>query len=680
MELYMENKENERMIFNSVQNGLLVWPTIVQEDGTTMTKKYKELLVAEKLQADCDLKATNIVLQGLPPDVYAIFNHHKVAKEIWDRVKLLLQGTKLSLQERECLVVPVFTQGDDHIACLNKAMAFLSVVAALRIKAHRELPKVSLNGNGEYFINNDLKAQLQAKDTTIRKLKKHIKSMRENDKEEKVKHDMDENETINIELEHSVAKLLSKNERLHKEINHLKQIYKDQFDSIKRICVSSKEHCDSLIAQLNSKSMENADLKGQIQEKVFVTTSLQNELRRLKGKNVLDNATTITNATTIAPWMFKLDLDPLALSLLKNRDARIDYLKFTSTKIVPLKETIPHSVETQKPELKVYSKKPKQVKSVGSSKKSKIIESRIAHNSKPNHSWGSNAPDVSYYSSLVNDMLYKLFSGTVRFGNDYIAKIMGNGDYQLGNVTISRVYYLEGLGHNLFSAGQFYKLAKDGLARGIPKLKFKKDHLHSACALGKSKKSFHQPKAEDNSQEKLYLLHMDLCGPIRVESIIGKKYILDSYQTLFLNEPYWIDAMQEEIHEFERPQVWELVPRPNLVMLIKLKWIFKVKKDECSAVLKNKAQLVTKGYRRKDEIDFEELFAPVSRIKAFRIFIANVATKNMSIYKMDVKTAFLNDIFTKALPRERFNFLVGKLGMKSMSPETLKSLAEEEDE
>ncbi|GKD82421.1 retrovirus-related pol polyprotein from transposon TNT 1-94, partial [Tanacetum coccineum] len=69
-------------------------------------------------------------------------------------------------------------------------------------------------------------------------------------------------------------------------------------------------------------------------------------------------------------------------------------------------------------------------------------------------------------------------------------------------------------------------ISKDGLARGIPKLKFHKDHMCSACALGKSKKSSHQPKAEDTNQEKLYLLHMDLCGPMRVESINGKKYIL----------------------------------------------------------------------------------------------------------------------------------------------------------
>ncbi|GJW47631.1 retrovirus-related pol polyprotein from transposon TNT 1-94 [Tanacetum coccineum] len=642
----------------------------------------------------------------------------------------------------------------------------------------------------EYFENNDLKAQLQAKDTTIRKLKDHIKSMRENDKKEKVKQDMDEIETINIELEHSVAKLLSKNELLHKEIEHLKKIFKDQFDSIKKTRDLSKEHCDSLIAQLNSKSMENADLKGQIQEKVFVTTTLQNELRRLKGKNVLDNATTLTNAITIAQEVFKLDLEPLSTKLLNNREAYIHYLKttkeqadilhgiveqakakqpldsalefvfavtplnknkkvrfaepvtlqsntkqqvgshntpdsnkpmltstrvksstsasrlqpsgntknnrilrptssnmknkvedhprsiksksnkknrvkdpicdanvkhtmlnanselicvkckqcmfdaihvvcfldfvndvnvrsksksakesqkhniwkptgkvfteigykwkptgklfalagnscplnrITSTKVVPLKETTPHSVETQKPEFKVYNRRPKQVKYV----------------------------DVPSSSSLVSDRLSILFFGTVRLGNDQIAKIMGYGDYQMGNVTISRVYYIEGLGHNLFSVGQFCdsvlevafrkntcfirnleevdlllgsrdtnlytislgdmlktspicllskasktkswlwhhrlshlnfgtlnKLAKDGLARGIPKLKFKKYHLYSTCALGKSKKSSHQPKAEDTNQEKLYLMHMDLCILMRMESINGKKYIL----------------------------------------------------------------------------------------------------------------------------------------------------------
>nr|GEV80005.1 copia protein [Tanacetum cinerariifolium] len=104
----------------------------------------------------------------------------------------------------------------------------------------------------------------------------------------------------------------------------------------------------------------------------------------------------------------------------------------------------------------------------------------------------------------------------------------------------------------------------------------------------------------------------------------------------------WFQAMQDEIHEFDRLQVWELVPQPDCIMIIALKWIYKFKLDEYGDVLKNKARLVAKGYRQDEGIDFEESFAPVSRIKAIRIFIANLSSKNMTIYQMDVKTTFLN--------------------------------------
>ncbi|GKD87781.1 retrovirus-related pol polyprotein from transposon TNT 1-94 [Tanacetum coccineum] len=120
--------------------------------------------------------------------------------------------------------------------------------------------------------------------------------------------------------------------------------------------------------------------------------------------------------------------------------------RITSANVVPPKKTTFHSVETQKPELKVYSRKPKTVKNVGSSKKAKIVESKNANHSEPNNAWGSNATDIPSSSSLV--------------------------------------------------------------------------------MTGKSKKSSHQLKAEDTNQEKLYLLHMDLCGPMRVASINGKRYIL----------------------------------------------------------------------------------------------------------------------------------------------------------
>ncbi|GJX65584.1 retrovirus-related pol polyprotein from transposon TNT 1-94 [Tanacetum coccineum] len=126
------------------------------------------------------------------------------------------------------------------------------------------------------------------------------------------------------------------------------------------------------------------------------------------------------------------------------------------------------------------------------------------------------------------------------------------------------------------------------------------------------------------------------------KDVIPSNFFLNYKEAL--KESCWIEAMQEEIHEFERLQVWELVPRLDSIMLINLKWIFKVKLDEFRGVLKNKARLVAKGCHQEEGINFEESFAPVARIKAIRIFIDNVAHKNMTVYQMDVKTAFLNGV------------------------------------
>ncbi|GJZ29106.1 retrovirus-related pol polyprotein from transposon TNT 1-94 [Tanacetum coccineum] len=1142
MELYIENRENGRMILNSLQNGPLVWPT-VEEDGTTRTKKYEELSVTEKLQADCDLKATNIVLQGLPPDVYAIMNHHKVAKDIWDRVKLLMQGTKLSLQEKECklydkfdkqvqvntkflnslppewgkfvkdvklardlhttnydqlysyleqheahanetrlmleryqyplaffsltntyydstsllsstiftnvsttssitttnqsfirstittisilsnltclinclqltspstqpltefpqmdssLAVPVFNQGDDQIACLNKAMAFLTTVASSRVTVQqvqgrqgqsytgnsykgnatssggnnaRGLVKVvkcyNCQGEGhmarqctqtkrprnaawfkekamlakaqeaEQILDEEQLAFLadpsipngQTAQTTIpntaafqtedldaydsnyddvsnakavlmanlsnygsdviskvpyfepyhtnmdnqnvhamqEQMIDHVNNWETTNQEKK-------NESLTAELERYKERVKTFEQRLNidlsthekmidskmddmikeklalkQQINSLKQnlsnqikekefllqtftvlkneskekenkyidkeidlekkikeldniVYKatmlvaspvfddedtlileelnrlteyfckrfvpqqelsdeqvfwlqtshpntdqsalspvkieaprklpkvslfntslkklkyhlGQFDTVvkKRITpdaitegewdllnevtkvqtvfnqmeaavqqyfvdkqcfeIQKKElflendlllqkimSQDVMICVMNSNTVfddvnvemqssescvkcvdldaellneQNAyndlsksysqlekycislELTIQLNQEIFQNDSLTSNQNALEIPEYFDNnvlkAQLQAKDTTIC--MFKIDLEPLAPRLLNNKEAHIDYLNYTQEQadilqgIVeqakakqPLDNALDFAFETPKPEIKVYSRRSKQIKSVGSSKKAKIVESKNANNSEPNHLWGSNATYVPSSSSLVNDRLSRLSFGTVRFKNDQIAKNMGYGDYQLGNVIISRVYYVKGLGHNLFSVGLFCdadlevasrkntcfirnldgvdllsgyrdtnlytislddmlktspiyllsrssktkswlwhrqlshlnfgtlnKLAKDGLARGIPKLKFQKDHLCSTCALGKSKTSSHQPKVEDTNQEKLYLLNMDLSGSMHVESINRKKYIL----------------------------------------------------------------------------------------------------------------------------------------------------------
>nr|GEZ76406.1 hypothetical protein [Tanacetum cinerariifolium] len=107
MELYMLNRQHGRMILESVEHEPLLWPT-VEEDGVTRLKKYSELTAAEAIQADCDVKATNIILQRLPPEVYALVSTHKVAKELWERIQMLMQGTSLTKQERECKLYDEF--------------------------------------------------------------------------------------------------------------------------------------------------------------------------------------------------------------------------------------------------------------------------------------------------------------------------------------------------------------------------------------------------------------------------------------------------------------------------------------------------------------------------------------------------------------------------------------------
>nr|GEW12767.1 retrovirus-related Pol polyprotein from transposon TNT 1-94 [Tanacetum cinerariifolium] len=135
-----------------------------------------------------------------------------------------------------------------------------------------------------------------------------------------------------------------------------------------------------------------------------------------------------------------------------------------------------------------------------------------------------------------------------------------------------------------------------------------------------------------------------------------------------LLESSWINAMQEEIYEFERLEVWELVPRPDYIMIINLKWIFKVKQDEFGGVFKNKARLVAKGFFQEEGIDFKKSFASVACIEAIRIFIVNDANKNMTIYDMDVKTVFLNGELREEVYIKYALEILKKYGMDSSDP------------
>ncbi|KAL9259268.1 Retrovirus-related Pol polyprotein from transposon RE1-like protein [Drosera capensis] len=109
-----------------------------------------------------------------------------------------------------------------------------------------------------------------------------------------------------------------------------------------------------------------------------------------------------------------------------------------------------------------------------------------------------------------------------------------------------------------------------------------------------------------------------------------------------LNDPSWVDAMQEELNKFERNEVWYLTPRPKNYLVIGCKWVFRNKSNENGIVIRNKVRLVAKGYSQEEGIDFDETFAPIARLEAIRMFLAYTAYQGFKVYQMDVKSAFLN--------------------------------------
>nr|GEW85484.1 hypothetical protein [Tanacetum cinerariifolium] len=629
-----------------------------------------------------------------------------------------------------------------------------------------------------------------------------------------------------------------------------------------------KHHLASFDVVVKERTTTTSITEGTLQEKVLVITTLKDNLKKLKEKAIVDEAVI---SHPIDPEMLKVDVAPLAPKLRNNRTVHSDYLKHTQEETATLKEIVEHERSLN------------------------LLNTSLDYACCPNCSLVFRLRLLQAHDrrSLSTNFVNKFLDLEVAFcqhacfihnleGVDLLSGSQGNNLYTLSlgdTMKSSPICILSKalktkswLWHRRLSRlkfGAINHLARQSLVRGLSKLKFKKDHLCSACAMGKRKKKSHKPKSKDTNQEKLYLLHMDLFGPMRVESVNGKKYILvivDDYsrfkwlrlkdeapvfiikflmmiqvrlkvsvrrirtdngtkfvnqtlreyyeqvdishetsvapspqqnraverrnhtlieaartmtphellhnklpdlsyfhvfgalcyltndsenlgklqpkadivapelaastrspssttvdqdtpspkatsdqssltdvihtivhpdhqisehnskwskdhplenilgelarlvstrlqlheQALFcyydafltfiepktyidaLTQSCWIEAMQEELSEFEQLEVWELVPRPDKVMVITLKWIYKVKLDELGGILKNKARLVACGYRQEEGIDFEESFAPVARLKAIRIFLAYAAHINMVVYQMDVKTAFLN--------------------------------------
>ncbi|GKC42715.1 hypothetical protein Tco_1060437 [Tanacetum coccineum] len=534
-----------------------------------------------------------------------------VEKEIYD--KLFKSFTTL---EKHCISLEVDTQLNQEIFQRDNSVS------------NQSAPSFD-----QLFELNELKAQSQEKDTVIKKLKERIKSLSGKMNEDKIKKDLEEIETINIELDHRVSKLIAENE-------HLKQTYKQLYDSIKPACIRSKEQCDDLINQVNLKSVEISDLNASLQEKVLLITALKDDLRKLKGKALVDNhsklnANSKLKCVKCKGCMLSDNHDLCVLDFINNVKARVKsksakknskrkvwkptrkvftnirYIwrptgqtfiivgnvcpltRITTTTEVPLSKPIALVNETPKPVVTlVYSRKPRKSKTNVPVSKSKVLKSVSANKKEPSQSWGSIVSDVPS-SSLDECRSSKLFSGTVKFRNDHVAKILGYGDYQIRNVTISRVYYVEGLGHNLFFVGQFcdsnlevafrqhtcfirnlegvdlltgsrgnnlYTLSLGDMMASSPicllskasKTKswlwHRRSHLCYACAMGKSKKKPHKPKSEDTNQEKLYLLHMDLCGLCVSQVVTSPDWAWTEYVSEGVTSSYFEHKARENDH------------------------------------------------------------------------------------------------------------------------------------
>ncbi|GJV75654.1 retrovirus-related pol polyprotein from transposon TNT 1-94 [Tanacetum coccineum] len=233
-----------------------------------------------------------------------------VEKEIYD--KLFKSFTTL---EKHCISLEVDTQLSQEI-----------------FQRDNSISNQSAPSFDQLFELNELKAQSQEKDTVIKKLKEKIKSLSGKMNEDKIKKDLEEIETINIELDHRVSKLIAENE-------HLKQTYKQLYDSIKPARIRSKEQCDDLINQVNLKSVEISDLNASLQEKVLEITALKDDLRKLKGKALVDNVVT---KHTIDPEMLKIDVEPITPKLLNKKTAHSAYIKHTQEEAIVLRDLVEH--------------------------------------------------------------------------------------------------------------------------------------------------------------------------------------------------------------------------------------------------------------------------------------------------------------------------------------------------
>nr|GEZ63543.1 retrotransposon protein, putative, unclassified [Tanacetum cinerariifolium] len=270
------------------------------------------------------------------------------------------------------------------------------------------------------------------------------------------------------------------------------------------------------------------------------------------------------------------------------------------------------------------------------------------------------------------------FLGTVHFGNDQFAPILGYGDLVQGYVTINRVYYVEGLNHNLFSVVESIHIRFDEIKEvsetyvanntsGLVPQRQKASDYDNPDPVTQRQNVYSLADADVPSQQELDLLFGPLYDEFFIASYnpstnIQSTSAPSTHQMCMLRKTTMIKQKKENnykmmnlpilfMHRYKKKLslphttlVWELVDKPFRKSIIKLKWLWKNKKDEDQTVIRNKARLVAKGYAQEEGIDFEESFTPVARLEPVWIFIAYAAHKSFPIYQMDMKMTFLNGL------------------------------------
>ncbi|GJR76072.1 retrovirus-related pol polyprotein from transposon TNT 1-94 [Tanacetum coccineum] len=551
MELYMQNRENERMILESVEHGPLIWPTI-EENGVTRTKKYAELSATEKIQADCDLKATNIILQGLPSDIYSLVNHHRVAKDLWERIQLLMQVNTKFLNslppEWSKFVTDVKLVKDLHTTNFDQLHAYLQQhelhANEVRIMRERNHDPLALVANHQDKV---LLVEAQGNGKVLN--------------EEELEFLAD----IGV-VEGPVTQTI---------ITHNATYQADDLDAYDSDCDDFSTAKAVLMANLSSYGSDVLFEVGISHETSVARTPQQNGVVESENLGKFQAKADIGIFIGYAPKK--------KAYLIYNRRTRkiietinVDFDELTAMDSEQLGSGPGLQYEYFNPPTIVVSPVPV----AAAPRAVDLVDSPVST------SIDQDAPSIKSPK-------------TPYFHDDPLHESLHEHSTSQGLSSNVRPIHtpFESLG------------------------RWTKDHPIANVIRDPS----HSVSTRKQLQTDAMWCYFDAF----LTSIEPKNF------KQVMTEPSWIDAMQEEIHEFERLQVWELVSCPKKVMLIKLKWIYKVKIDEFGKVLKNKARLVAQGFRQEEGINFEESFTPVARIEAIRIFVANAANKNMTIFQMD---------------------------------------------